>query len=165
MTAARRIVEAGLAHVAVLAELHRRCFEDAWSETAIGETLQAPGGFAYLALGPAADATGLPIGFALARRTGDDAELLTLCVLPALRRAGSGAALLDAVIDRVRRNGGAFLFLEVAETNDAARALYATRGFIAGRRRPDYYRAPNRAPIAALELRCDVRRRPPGEPQ
>lgn len=148
-----RLSAAGIAHAAVLAELHSQCFDESWPATAIADVLSAAGGFAFVAL--MQDET--PAGFALARIVGDDAELLTLCVLSACRRRGLGALLLDGVMSRAGQIGARHLFLEVAETNDAARALYATRGFVAGRRRPDYYRAANRVPIAALELRCDLR--------
>lgn len=123
----------------------------------MSEVLGSPGTFAYIAQPVADGSESAPVGFALARRTGDDTELLMLCVLADDRRRGIGAALLDEVMHCARQLGAQHLFLEVAETNDAARALYATRGFIAGRRRPDYYRAPNQVPIAALELRCDLR--------
>jgi ribosomal-protein-alanine N-acetyltransferase len=151
-----RLTTAGAVHAAVLAGLHGRCFEDAWSTQAMGEVLGSPGSFAFIALRPETESEDQPVGFALARRTGDDAELLTLCVLPEERRRGIGAALLDEVIGHARRLGARRLFLEVAETNGAAQALYAARGFVAGRRRPDYYRGPNRVPTAALELARDL---------
>ncbi len=153
-----QLASAGVAHAAVLAALHGRCFEDTWSTQAIGEVLGSPGAFAYLAVAAEEESRGRPLGFALARRTGDDAELLTLCVLPEERRRGVGAALLDEVMERARASGARRLFLEVAETNGPAQALYAARGFVAGRRRPDYYRGPNRVPTAALELCCDLSR-------
>jgi ribosomal-protein-alanine N-acetyltransferase len=143
-----------MAHAAVMAALHGRCFEDAWSVQAMTEVLASPGAFADLALVP--DEAAAPVGFALARRIGDDAELLSLCVLADRRRQGIGAALLALVMRQSRQFGARSLFLEVAETNAAAKALYAAHGFVAGRRRPDYYRAPNRVPVAALELRCDL---------
>jgi [ribosomal protein S18]-alanine N-acetyltransferase len=155
MTAVR-LTAANGAHAAVLAALHGRCFEDAWSIQAMAEVLGSPGAFAYLALGAADGNPDQPVGFALARRTGDDAELLSLCVLPEGQRRGIGGALLDEVMRRARQVGARRLFLEVAENNEAAQALYAARGFVAGRRRPDYYRGPNRVPIAALELYCDL---------
>jgi len=153
MTASIRVTRADVAHAELLAAIHRQCFEEMWSAAAIAEVLSAPGSFASLAVA-ACDQKESPAGFTLARVVGDDSELLTLCVLPAWRRRGIAARLLDDVMTRARLLGARQLFLEVAETNDAARALYAARGFTASRRRPDYYRAPNRVPVAALELRC-----------
>jgi ribosomal-protein-alanine N-acetyltransferase len=93
------------------------------------------------------------VGFALARVAADEAELLSLGVIPAARRQGIGQALLDDVIRVAAARQAAALFLEVAETNEAARRLYGTNGFSAVGRRPDYYQRPNTVPISALTLR------------
>ena len=151
-----RLSPVDVGHAAVLAALHGQCFEDAWSTRAMTEILASPGTFADVAHHTDDAGEEMPVGFALARKIGDDAELLTLCVLREHRRRGIGALLLDAAMRRSREIGARHLFLEVAETNDAARSLYAGRDFVAGRRRPDYYRGPNRVPVAALELRCDL---------
>jgi [ribosomal protein S18]-alanine N-acetyltransferase len=154
-----RLSSVGIAHARLLAALHAQCFEETWSSGVITELLSVHGTFAVLVVddGPNGE---VAAGFTLARLVGDDAELLTLCVLPGFRRRGAAAALLDAAMRRARERAARRLFLEVAETNDPARALYASRGFVAGRRRPDYYRAANRVPVAALELCCDLA--PPG---
>ncbi|HEX9461059.1 MAG TPA: GNAT family N-acetyltransferase [Alphaproteobacteria bacterium] len=158
--AAWHLFPAALAHAELLAVVHGRCFEETWSRRVIAELLSTPGGFAYMAVVDDPVVGEAPAGFTLARIASDDAELLTLCVLPAYRRQGIAASLLDMAIRRARELSAGRLFLEVAETNEPARALYANRGFAAGRRRPDYYRAPNRAPVAALELKCDLSRDP-----
>ena len=155
MSQSVRVIPATAAHADLLAAMHRQCFEETWSAAAIVEVLSMPGSFALIAA-VIDDANETPVGFTLARIMGEDSELLTLCVLPAYRRRAIAATLLDDVRARARAAGARRLFLEVAETNDAARALYAGRGFTASRRRPDYYRAPNRVPVAALELRCDL---------
>jgi len=162
MTSSIRVTRADAPHAELLAAIHRQCFEEVWSASAITEVLSAPGSFASVAV-VASDGKESPAGFTLARIAGDDSELLTLCVLPAYRRRGIATKLLDDVMTRARLLGARQLFLEVAETNDAARALYAGRGFTASRRRPDYYRAPNRVPVAALELRCDLSVSPAGD--
>lgn len=69
-----------------------------------------------------------------------DAEILTLGVLPALRRRGIGRTLLDAAAGQVRQAGAARLLLEVAANNDAATSLYRQAGFRPLSRRRHYYR-------------------------
>jgi [ribosomal protein S18]-alanine N-acetyltransferase len=145
-----RIEPAGLAHARVLAALHAACFDDPWSVGAMAEVLASPGAFACLAL-PEGGAE--PAGFALARVAADEAELLSLGVIPAVRRRRTAQALLEDVMACAARRGAVTLFLEVAETNEAARRLYAGNGFVAVGRRPDYYQRPNTVPIAALTLR------------
>ena len=71
---------------------------------------------------------------------GGEAEILSLGVLPITGGAGLVRLLLDAVCGEARLRGAECVVLEVAADNDAARALYAGRGFIVVGRRRNYYR-------------------------
>jgi ribosomal-protein-alanine N-acetyltransferase len=129
-----RIEPAGAAALGLLAALHGRCFEEAWSREAFAKLLATPGAFAFLALEEAE-----PLGFALGRAAAGEAEILTIGVLPEARRRGAGRALMAAVEAEARARGAAELFLEVADDNLAARALYLALGFAQVGRRPAYY--------------------------
>jgi ribosomal-protein-alanine N-acetyltransferase len=85
-------------------------------------------------------AMGEPRAFALGRVIADEAELLTLATDPASRRQGLARACLAAFEDEARRRGAAQAFLEVAETNGAAVALYLAAGYQQSARREGYYR-------------------------
>ena len=63
-------------------------------------------------------------------------------VAPDMRGRGIGRALLDAMLRDAESRGTAQLYLEVRESNQAARQLYATRGFEEVGRRKRYYRSP-----------------------
>ncbi len=78
-------------------------------------------------------------GYALARRLGPDAELLLIATDPAQRQRGMAAALLAALEAELAQTGSDVLFLEVAEGNTAARALYDRAGFAEIGRRRAYY--------------------------
>ena len=78
--------------------------------------------------------------FCVVRRSDVDAEVLTVATDPAKRGHGHARAVLRAAIDKLRANGLRDLFLEVAEDNAPARALYARLGFSSIGRRPGYYR-------------------------
>ena len=78
-------------------------------------------------------------GFALGRVVAGEAELLTIAVLPELRRQGLGRRLLKTFLAEARARGGDAAFLEVAATNGAAIALYQSLGFAEVGRRPGYY--------------------------
>jgi ribosomal-protein-alanine N-acetyltransferase len=78
-------------------------------------------------------------GMILARVAADEAEILTLAVAPEQRRGGVGSALLSAAMDRAAERGAVRMFLEVAVTNDAARALYSAHGFTEAGLRRQYY--------------------------
>lgn len=140
-----RIEQAGPAHAAVLAAIHAESFPPAerWDAAAIGEQLSLPGTRALLA--PAG-------GFVMWQQAADEAEILTLAVLPALRRAGLGHALMEAAMRAMAASGAAVLFLEVARRNQPARRLYATLGFAQVGERRRYYADGG----DALVLRCDL---------
>jgi ribosomal-protein-alanine N-acetyltransferase len=115
-----------------LAVLHAEAFETPWDTASLAALLASPGVFAV-----AEDD-----GFILIRVVADEAEILTLAVRPSARRGGLGRRLVEAAVVRAAALGAARMFLEVAEDNVAARALYARTGFIeAGRRRGYYARA------------------------
>jgi [ribosomal protein S18]-alanine N-acetyltransferase len=77
-----------------------------------------------------------PAGFCCWRQSApDEAEILNLAVDPAWRRRGVGSALLTAVADRAK----GVIFLEVAEPNAAAIALYRKHGWVETGLRPGYY--------------------------
>ena len=150
------IAPAGPAAAEVLAALHAAAFPPAerWSAQAIGLLLALPGHFALLA-----EAEGVPVAFAMGRAAAEEAEVLTLAVLPAARRAGTGRALMQALMAEAAARGAKALFLEVAEGNRAARALYGRLGAtVAGRRRRYYPDGSD-----ALVLRASLTPRGAGE--
>lgn len=119
-------------HVAAMAEIHAAAFppREAWGQDAIGLQLALPGTFGMV------DQTG---GMTLARVAYDEAELLTLAVLPEVRRQGVGRRLLRATMEMAQAHGARTMVLEVSVHNAAARALYAAAGFIPIGQRPRYY--------------------------
>jgi tRNA threonylcarbamoyladenosine biosynthesis protein TsaB len=134
---------------AVLASLHAACFSEAWSASSFHELLAAPGVFVTLA-----EFAGRPVGFALGRTAADEAELLSIGVNPAARRAGLGRLLVERTARRAAEQGAAGLFLEVAHDNEAARALYERLGFHAVGTRKSYYREREPGGSDALVLRA-----------
>lgn len=139
---------AGVVEAAVLAALQQLCFpEDPWSEESVATLVGQPGCFALLAV-RGED----PIGFVMARVAAEDAEILAIGVRADTRGLGLGARLLGAALDGAQRLGATAMFLEVAEDNAAARALYKASGFLPVGRRPGYYKRSD-GRIAALVLR------------
>lgn len=112
-----------------LAAIHAEAFAAAWDRAALAELLASPGVFAVAE----------EDGFILIRVVVDEAEILTLAVRPSARRAGLGARLVEAAVVRAAALGAERMFLEVAEGNAAARALYARSGFVEMGRRRGYY--------------------------
>lgn len=131
------IAEAGPEAAPLLAALHATAIGEAgpaWTEAAFATLLALPGRLALVAAEAEA-----PLGFVLLGLAADEAEILTLAVLPASRRRGAGAALVAAAAREAAARGATRLFLEVAEDNAPARALYARAGFVPVGRRKGYY--------------------------
>ncbi len=127
-----------------LAAIHAACFDTPrpWSVEEFTAMLAAPGILLVTE----------PEGFLIGRALAGEAEILTLAVAPAARRAGVAARLLTAFLERAAGAGAARAFLEVAERNAPARALYARAGFVETGRRPRYYRHPDGSRSDALVL-------------
>ena len=81
-------------------------------------------------------------GFLIARSIGHECELENIVVAEGSQRHGVGSALMGALINGVRDRKAKSIFLEVRESNAAARALYETCGFSISGRRQLYYREP-----------------------
>lgn len=78
-------------------------------------------------------------GFAISRVAADEAELLTIALDGEVRGKGLSRRLLLQHAQRLRQAGAEKIFLEVAEDNAAALALYNRIGFVETGRRVGYY--------------------------
>jgi ribosomal-protein-alanine N-acetyltransferase len=118
--------------------IERDCFADPWGSREFTSALEAPQTIFLVA----EDDEGVVAGYAIALAVMDEAEILNLAVRPELRGRGIGGELLDAAVAEVKSRGAEQIYLEVRESNDAARKLYAARGFGEITRRTKYYRHP-----------------------
>lgn len=160
----RRVVirPAVAADVVQVATIETACFADPWTEEAFHSSL-AMSHFRFLVLEGEGDgegegnpaATGAPplVGYVLAMVLGVEGEIADIAVSPAARGRGLGGLLLDRMMDDLADEGVRTVYLEVRESNLAARRLYESRGFGALGRRRGYYRHP---PEDALVLRRDL---------
>ena len=81
-------------------------------------------------------------GYVIAFSIDSDAEILNLAVAPQYRGKGLAGQMLDAAVIELVDRGVVNAYLEVRESNAAARALYSKRGFTEIGRRRAYYRRP-----------------------
>lgn len=77
--------------------------------------------------------------FAVLKVIADEAEILTLATHPDDQGQGRATDLMQNILQEMRRMGVTHLFLDVAEDNAAARALYARCGFEQYATRHNYY--------------------------
>jgi [ribosomal protein S18]-alanine N-acetyltransferase len=122
-----------------VAAIERRAFSDPWS----ANSFRALFGNPLVHFAVAEDSiTGQVFGYVVTWFVVDEGEIANLAVSDEARRTGIGARLLDHALEIVRERRCQIVFLEVRESNAAARALYASRAFEVAGRRSKYYRKP-----------------------
>lgn len=132
-----------------LAGVHAAAFDRPWDAAAFRALLAGPGVYGFRA----------EDGLILCRVVAGEMEVLTLAVAPAARRRGLAKALVGAALEAARSAGAQAAFLEVAEDNAPAAALYAGLGFRRSGLRRAYYRRAEGPPADALVMRLDLARR------
>lgn len=143
-----RVEAAGPALIPVMAALHKMCFANPWDRRELAELLAMPGAFALMGFDGEA-----PCSFILMRAAAGEAEILTIAVLPDRRGSGLGQLLVETALARARGQGAEVCFLEVAEENAPARALYVKTGFEVSGKREGYYSAADGAGDALIMRR------------
>ncbi len=131
-------------------QLETEAFSDAWTRSSFEQLLSDTRSLFAVACGD----DGLVHGYVVAWYVADEGEIANLAVASASRPRGIGAMLLDPALDGARTRNVASVYLEVRDSNESARSLYASRGFVQVMRRRRYYRAPTED---ALVLKLDLR--------
>ena len=147
-----RIKRATLDDAVRIAVLHGQLFERGWDTAAISTMIS---GESRLGLVDVTAKEDRLVGFALVQIVLDEAELLSIGFAADQQRAGIGHRLMDAVVRACLGAGTRHIHLDVAATNDAARALYARHGFQVAGRRKDYY-AVGDSRADAIQMRLDI---------
>jgi ribosomal-protein-alanine acetyltransferase len=86
--------------------------------------------------------SGSVVGFIVGRQVENAWEIENIAVSGSARRCGLGSRLVGEFLDLVRGRGGKAVFLEVRESNQAARSLYEKWAFLEVGRRKMYYQDP-----------------------
>jgi len=112
-----------------LAALHAECFPDKpWPEAEFSALLKS-----------GAEIIASDNGFIVWRAAADEAEIITLCVRPQMRRFGLASAMLTLMENDLKKKNAVKIFLEVAADNLSAIGLYAKNGFAKIGVRRGYY--------------------------
>jgi len=80
--------------------------------------------------------------FMIARVVHEEWEIENIAVAAPARRRGLGSRLLGKLLDMARAKNATAIFLEVRESNQAARTLYEKWAFLESGRRRRYYSDP-----------------------
>jgi ribosomal-protein-alanine N-acetyltransferase len=139
------------ANAEAMAVAHAGAFEPGWREDEFEDLLDGAGVFGFLAR----DEDG-PLGVILCRIAAEEMEVLTVGVPAAARRRGVARALMEAALTAARTAGARACFLEVAEDNAPAAALYAGLGFHRAGLRKAYYDRGAAGTMDAIVMRLDL---------
>jgi len=112
-----------------------RCFYRAWPAGYVEHELQLPQSEFWLAL----EGELIP-GYRHFWAVGDEANLLSMAVVPEARRRGLGQQLMEFLEDRLAALTCYEVQLEVRVGNAAARTLYESCGYLEVGLRRGYYR-------------------------
>ena len=127
-----------LAHVAQVAQLEIICFgTEAWSEKSVASELDNK--LAFWLVAAEGDTVAGYIG---SQTVIDETDMMNVAVHPDFRRQGIAEALVNTLVENLKKMGSRCLTLEVRASNAPAIALYGKLGFAEIGRRKNYYRNP-----------------------
>lgn len=89
-----------------------------------------------------AEENGAAVGFIVARELGAEWEIENIAIESVARKQGIGHELMTEILSLACHGGAESVWLEVRESNEAARRLYKRCGFKSNGRRRNYYRDP-----------------------
>lgn len=135
----------------ILYLIHKECFPIYWKEQEISDMLLTSGTQGWLA-----SIGGKPAGMLMTRAQFEQAEILTIAVMPTARKRGVAAKLMAEAEKALAGAGVKKIFLEVAENNAQALGLYRKIGYGEVSRRAGYYRQAEGPAIDALVMAKDL---------
>lgn len=139
-----QIQEMTESHVTQVAEMEKLIFSDAWSEKSVRSELTNELSLWLVALDGETVA-----GYIGSQTVMQEADMLNLAVRAEYRRHGIGRKLVQELISRLDAH---CLSLEVRVSNEPAKKLYESMGFVQVGLRRNYYQKPKED---ALILRKD----------
>lgn len=139
---------AGYPDISHIARIHSANFERGWKSDEIKTMFETPGTKAFVD-----DMDGTRVAFSIIRFAADECEIISIAVAKESHRRGLGKHMLQHVVAYAKREGAKTLFLEVAEDNLAAVALYEKAGFQRFNVRKGYYRRWHGRMVDAIMMR------------
>ena len=132
------ILHADSAMLPSILEIENEAFTCPWSEKSFLEAFESP----HITVYAAVQDDGSLAGFSCLMRYGGEGEILNIAVRTSARKNGIGQQLMDAMLAEGSDDGVLDFYLEVRESNAAARHLYDKNGFEILGVRKRYYSKP-----------------------
>lgn len=122
---------------AAVAAIEAVSFSMPWSLRAFTDTVEKEN-FRYFV----AEEDGEILGYCGFLFVLDEAEIPNVCVKESARKRGVGKEMMSVLLEEARKLGLTVLYLEVRESNQAARRLYESLGFVENGIRKNFYEQP-----------------------
>lgn len=146
------IQDAELNQVSGIHAIEVECFSEPWTEQSIISQLPDDNHVFLVAM----DGESV-IGYIGMMNVLDEGYISNVAVTAAYRRQRIGDALIDELVDRAKKRNLSFVTLEVRESNEPAKALYAKHGFeVVGLRKGYYTKPKENAVLMTVYLRGDL---------
>lgn len=123
--------------ISFVAQMEQKNFTTPWKESSLRDTLKQRTTIFYLA-----KYQDTPVGYISRTLSFETADILTVCVEERYRKHGVATKLLQYLEDDLKSLGAQRIFLEVRESNRAARTLYEKNGYVFLNKRVRYYSDP-----------------------
>ena len=120
-----------------ISRIEELSFSMPWPRSVLADFIEADDRICIVA-----EADGAVLGYLCAIHVLDEYHIGSVAADPAWRNSGIGSALVGELVSRARASEGQYMFLEVRESNTAARRLYAAFGFSEVATRRNYYDSP-----------------------
>lgn len=135
-------------HLDEVAALEKECFSEPWSRDAFGDTLNKDDYIYIVALheGSVAGYAGAVVSF-------DEGSITNIAVSDEKRRIGIGKELMLQMTKLLKERNVTQIFLEVRESNEAARELYRLCGYNDVGMRKNFYNKPTEN---AIVMKLDI---------
>lgn len=143
------------ADIPAMGRLFEEAFDEPYGAVAVEDLLKPPSAWALVAEADFGDGP-TPVGFLIAGSAADETEILSVGTSARYRRMGVGNALINFLLHVARSKTTTKIFLEVADDNAAAVALYAAAGFERVGFRRNYYKRRGGITVDALILKRDL---------
>lgn len=125
-------------HVAQVAELEKSCFGSAaWSEKSIASELNNELSYWLVAVD-----NNRVLGYVGSQTVLGETDMMNVAVHPDCRKQGIATGLIVGLIGALKQRGSHCLILEVRASNEPAKRLYDSLGFMQVGLRKNYYRNP-----------------------
>lgn len=135
-------------HLDEVAALEKECFSEPWSRDAFGDTLNKDEYIYIVAL-----YEGNVAGYAGAVVSIDEGSITNIAVSDEKRRMGIGKELMLQMTKLLKERNVTQIFLEVRESNEAARELYRLCGYSDVGMRKNFYNKPTEN---AIVMKLDI---------